>query len=219
MRWRFLLLIFGLTLILFGGHEIALWRVARDKPQTMTCEQLGRDGPGDNAHIALERFLLLVNAFVYEERGGRWTVAWVPALPAGGGAPAEGPAGEAPERDVRVLIKMPRARSMADVVHTSQQPQLVGMVVDEIEELGPAEQATLERHYPGVDFDRVHIFELGRKPAGIAQIVASVVVGSALILFMLWTLLGGQTPRTPAPHRPAAGTGLPVPARVQSRAP
>lgn len=200
MRWRFWFLIFGLTLVLFGGvQEIALWQVASRKPQVMTCQQLVDQGPGDNAHVELEKFLLLVGAFVHEVRGSHWSMAWVPAVPSGSGV---SPTERAAAGDVRLLVKMPRARSMADVVQASQQPRLRGMVVNAIEELGPKEKALLERHYPGVDFGASYIFELGRQPASIVVILASVALGVGLILFVLWSLLGGSS-ASGATHRSA----------------
>ena len=214
MRWRFWLLIFGLTLILLGGvQEIALWRVASRTAQSLSCQQLGENGPGDNANVELDKFLLLVNAFVHEVRGSHWTVAWVPAVPSGSGV---SPTQRAAVGDVRVLIKMPNARSMADVVQISQQPRLRGMVVNSIEELGPQEKALLERHYPGVDFEPCYIFELGRQPASIIVIIGSVVIGVVLILFVLWSLLGGQSGNmSPGPRprsEPGSGSGRrPVP--------
>ncbi|MEC7584003.1 MAG: hypothetical protein VYE77_06770 [Planctomycetota bacterium] len=207
MRWRFWLLIFGLTLILFGGvQEIALWQVASRKPQVMTCQQLVDQGPGDNAHVELEKFLLLVNAFVHEVRGSQWSMAWVPAVPSGSGV---SPAERAAAGDVRLLVKMPRARSMADVVETSQQPRLRGMVVNAIEELGPQEKALLERNYPGVDFGACYIFELGRRPASIVVILASVALGVGLILFVLWSLLGGSPSSGPKAGLSEDASGVP----------
>jgi hypothetical protein len=199
MRWRFLLLVFGLTLILVGGvQEIALWRVAGPAPQELTCAELGTKGPGDNAHVVLREFLLCDNAFVYEERGGRWTVAWVPALPKG----ARVPSGQTP--DFAVLVKMPRARSMADIVQAARGRELHGMVVNSIERLGDGERATLQRSYPRVDFDRCQILELDRQPAGWLRVIGSLVGGALLIFYMLWTLLAGQGPVQHGPVAPRA---------------
>jgi hypothetical protein len=207
MRWRFLLLVFGLTLILVGGvQEIALWRVAAPKPQTISCEALGRTGPGDNAHVVLTDFVLCQSAFVYEERGGRWTVAWVPAVPRG--TPLN--AGQPPP-DFRVLVKIPSARSMSDIVQVAQAPTLEGIVVNSIERLGDGERATLQRSYPRVDFERCQIFELDRRPAGWLRVIGSLAGGALLILYMLWTLLAGQgtvrhgpVPQPQPPRAPAA---------------
>lgn len=190
MRWRFLLLVFGLSLILVGGvQEILLWRVAAPAPQALACRELLRSGPGSNAHIVLREFVLCTQAFVYEERGGRWTVAWVPAVPRGAALDAEGrPRGQ----DIGILVKMPRARSMADVVHAAESLTLQGMVTNAIERLGRDEAATLQRSYPEVDFERCLIFELDRTPAALLPVLGSLVGGSLVILYLLWTMLAGQ---------------------------
>jgi hypothetical protein len=213
VRWRFLLLVFGISLIVLGCREIMLWRIASDRPQVLRCADLGRNGPRSNAHVLLCDFRLCDSAFVYEERRGQWTQAWVPAVPryealdTGPGA-APGGAGPPAAPAVRVLVKMPRARSVADVVQAARQETLQGMVVNAIERLGRVERATLERSYPEVDFDACWILELDRRPAGFAAIVGSLGGGAALILFVLWASLGGQTPELgprPAPAVRTAG--------------
>ena len=217
MRWRFLLLVFGLSLIVFGGvQEIELWRVAGRTPQELTYRKLATDGPGDNAHIVLREFLLCVDAFVYEERAGRWTVAWVPAIAKG---TELGPNGRPRGNDVGVLVKMPRARSMADVVHAAESPVLQGMVTNTIERLGPDEAAMLARSYPDVDFERCRIFEVDREPSGLWPVLGSLVGGALLIAYMLWTLLAGQGtvvhgPLPPAqPAAAAPRTARPLPSQ------
>ena len=205
MRWRFLLLVFGLSLIVFGGvQEIELWRVAKSTPQELTYRQLATDGPGNNSHIMLRGFYLCVDAFVYEERGGRWTVAWVPAVAKG---TELGPNGRPRGDDVSVLVKMPRARSMADVVHAAESPVLQGMVTNTIERLGPDEAAMLARSYPDVDFERCRIFEVDREPSGLWPVLGSLVGGGLLIAYMLWTLLAGQGTVVHGPLPTATATG------------
>lgn len=205
MRWRFLLLVFGLSLILVGGvQEIALWRVASRTPKSITCRELAQDGPGDNAHLELRDFVLCENAFVYEERGGRWTVAWVPAVPRGSSL---GQDGRPRPQDVGVLVKLPRARSMADVVHAAEMPVLRGMVTNTIEQLGIEEAALLQRSYPEVDFERCQIFELDREPAGWLPVLGSIAGGLLLISYMLWTLLAGGGAVAHGPLPPTTGTG------------
>ncbi|MGE3174178.1 MAG: hypothetical protein AB7O97_16235 [Planctomycetota bacterium] len=203
MRWRFLLLVFGLTLILVGGvQEIMLWRVAQRTPAERTCAELGLDGPGPNAHLILRDVLLCESAFVYEERGGRWTVAWVPAVPKG---TRLGPTGRPDPDDVRVLVKMSRAHGMADVVHASQSPTLQGMVTNTIERLGEDERALLARNYPGVDFAACQIFELDRTPAGWLRVAGCLLGGALLVFYTLWTLLagGGRIAHGPLPDAAA----------------
>jgi hypothetical protein len=232
VRWRFLLLVFGMSLIVLGCREIMLWRVASRSPQTLTCAALGLHGPGGNAHVVLREFLLCHGAFVYEEKRGQWTQAWVPAVPVGSAFARQAgdrPAGDRsagdrrmpPGRDVRVLVKMPKARSVADVVNAAHQDSLQGMVVNEIESLGRSEKATLERSYPEVDFDACWIFELGRAPSGFEVIAGSLGGGIALIVFMLWLSLGGPPVRTqlrPEPVRmPARTAELPAAAAAAAR--
>jgi hypothetical protein len=225
VRWRFLLLIFGMSLIVLGCREIMLWRVAGSRPQVLTCAALGQHGPGANAHVVLRDFLLCHSAFVYEEKHGQWTQAWVPAVPTGSafarqGSPPAGGRRMPPGREVRVLVKMPHARSVADVVNAAHQESLQGMVVNEIESLGRSEKATLERSYPEVDFDSCWIFELGREPSGFEVIAGSLGGGLALIVFVLWMSLGAapvrvaaQSPHgcAPAAREPAPPAAVPAP--------
>ncbi len=191
MRWRFWLLILGIALIFFGGmQEIALWRVGGREPARRSCAELVQYGPGPNVHLLLTDARLLSSAFVYEVRGRHWSVAWVPAVPEGLGIDRTAP--ELLEQ-VAVLVKLPRARSMADVLAAAEAEQLQGMVVNEIESLGPEEQARLERQYPGVDFARCWIFEVGRRPSSLWLVAASLLVGTMMVLYVLWSMVPGSS--------------------------
>jgi hypothetical protein len=184
----------GGFLVFMGVQEMRLRSVADDAPQSITCAELEANGPGDNAHIALQEFELCDLAYVYEgqENGGSWSKVWVPAVPVGGEyyikllstLDAEGNA----QGEVRLPTNIKLIVKSNDVENESQLGQLAaldsieGMIVNEISSLGSEEKKLLKESYPGADFDTCYIMEVGRKPATAGKMFGLGGGGLALML-------------------------------------
>jgi len=174
-RFRIVLIYGAIGLGVYAWRETRLGWKAKAKPQRLSLARLAADGPGDNAHIVLADFLMCSWAFVYSSNRGTWSEAWVPAVELEGeyhiqtraliaekGEDAKPP----PPRDLKVIVKLPSARTVADVERIAAKDDLRGMVINAIEQIGSLERVMLEANYPGVDIARCWIFEQGRSPAG-----------------------------------------------------
>ena len=194
MRWYLLLGIASVALIMLGFKEARLAAAASSTPQQLSCQQLATNGPGDNAHVVLTDLLLCGGSYVYAERNGRWTEAWIPAVPLGGAyhqqLAALGPVAEVPPpANIRVIVKLPSVRGDSDVARFAAQEKLQGMVINDIESLGTEEKSILADGYPGVDFGRCWIVEQGRGPAGLGKIAGCIGGGLLLVVFLVWRVL------------------------------
>ncbi|MGQ0613417.1 MAG: hypothetical protein ACT4PV_06750 [Planctomycetaceae bacterium] len=173
-RFRILLVFGAIGLGVYAYQETRLGSKARAEPQRLSLARLAADGPGDNAHILLTDYLMCSWSFVYSSKRGSWTEAWVPAVELEGEyhiqvraliAEKGEDAKPSPPRDLKVIVKLPSARTIADVERIAALDEVRGMIINEIEELGSQERTILERNYPGVDFARCWVFEEGRSPA------------------------------------------------------
>jgi hypothetical protein len=64
-------------------------------------------------------------------------------------------------------------------------PQLRGMVTNQIKSLNAKERELLQKHYPGINFDRCLIIDEGREPTSSGLIALYLAGGGGLILFGL----------------------------------
>lgn len=216
MRW---FVGFGLLLAvgLWGWNEYRLSQVSKADPQRLTCEALGRDGPGDNAHVVLTDHVLLTHAFVYSSRKETWTEAWIPVVPRGGayhrklsalvqagGQDAKLP----PPDDLRVIVKVARPKDESTIDRLAEADTLSGLVINEVSRIPTESHKLLSSSYPGIDLRRCWILEVDRKPksAGLGLgIVAASVVGMG-VLFRSWRKRKGAAPEAPSRSRRAFRT-------------
>ncbi|MEX2216015.1 MAG: hypothetical protein WD768_18025 [Phycisphaeraceae bacterium] len=195
MRFIIALMIGGAVLLYFGVQEMRLSSAAKAEPQTITCDNLAKNGPGDNAHIVLSDFILLAEGGVYEAKSGsdtNWITFWAPLVPYGGEFHQEVMkkfdaagklTGEMPHpKSIDVIFKTKSVKNEAALAVVSQQDTLAGMVVNKIDTLGSEEKKLLASSYPGIDFDKCWIIEHGRKPAGMGKIAGFLGGGAGLIL-------------------------------------
>jgi hypothetical protein len=176
----------GIFLAIVGGVVGYLgfqeWRLsagAKDKPQEISLKDLIAKGPGDNAHIVLKDVLLCEN-IVYESKKNSqtWTKVWVPIVPRGG----------APDKinlnpsSFGAILMCSTVRDQADLGKLAQNPNLKGMVINEIQSLGAEEKKLLKQKYPDTDFDKCWIFEPDRQPAGMGKIGLFLGGGGLLLL-------------------------------------
>ncbi len=188
MRLFLALVVIGIAITVFGCQEYRLSKVTKAEAQRMSCADLERNGPGDNAHILLTDFATLPS-YVYEAKRDKWTAAWVPVVAldsphvrkmaeiyARDGANAKFP----PPKELRVLMKLGDARSAADVDRVGDQETVEGIVINEISSLPSKTRALLQTSYPNVDLDKCWIFEPGRAPKSAAFGIGIMVLGVGL---------------------------------------
>ena len=199
-RIKLLLIIAGIAMIVIGVQELRLASAAKAEPQVITCEQLAKDGPGDNAHVTLTKFRLHPLSSIYQEKkkrfgksSGDWVKIWVPAVPAEG-AEKLGPALMAPApSDVRVIVKSTQVKNPQDLIALAGREQISGVITNKIESLGRDERKLLQEGCPGVDLDRCYILEQDRKPADSIKLFGMLGGGLALgLLGGFWMLGGGK---------------------------
>lgn len=218
MRWFLgfgLLFAFGL----WGWQEFRLSRVSKADPQTLTCEALGRDGPGENAHVVLTDHLLLTHSFVYSSRKDEWTEAWIPAVPRGGEyhrkvaalVAADGDAGKLPPPDdLRVIVRVARPKDASTIDRLAEADTLRGLVINEVRGIPAKSRDLLATSYPGIDLGRCWILEVDRKPTsaglGLGAIAASVV--GLGVLFRFWRKRKRPAVEAPSRSRRASRGGV-----------
>lgn len=182
----------GVALLFVGVQELRLTGIARPQAQTITCDALGKSGPGDNAHVVMTDFLLSPAGFVYEggQEASEYKTVWIPALPLEGEyqrqlAGLVDEAGQLPDtlpppRDIRIIIKSSHLRSDDDIRNLPNTIQ--GVVVNKVSKISGQELSLLRDSYPGIDFSTVWILDHNRMPASTAKTAALVGGGAALIL-------------------------------------
>lgn len=79
-RLLFLPIVFGGAGIFLGVKEFQLRNEASERPQTLSCAELQKQGFGHNRHVVLTDFVMLPD-YVYETKRFGWDGAWVPVVP------------------------------------------------------------------------------------------------------------------------------------------
>ena len=208
MRFLIAIVIVGGMLVFWGVQEVMLRSAASDEPQTITCQQLAEAGPGENAHVTMENFILCDFAYVYEEKDNRWQKVWVPAVPLGGEYHQKlasmideqgNLVGNMPmPRNVNVIVKSNKVMSEADLSTLANQETIQGLIVNQIESLGSEEKKILKDSYPSVDFNKCWILEVGRAPASMGKMAGLLGGGLGMIgvagIFLLRSFMS-ETPK------------------------
>lgn len=196
MRARLFLIGIAVGLGWFAWSEWRLRRGAGSESRKVTCEQLGREGPGGNPWVEMGEFLLCVQHYCIVHEDNRWKHAYLPAVPLGGeyhrqllalieekGEDAQVP----PPKEFRVIVDLSRARSAGDVDRAAAQETLEGLVVNEVRSLGERELKILREGYPGVDLERAVLLQVGRRPVSPGAIFGLGGAALALLAFgILW---------------------------------
>jgi hypothetical protein len=204
-----------------GFRDVRLAGVAQVEPSTLSCRELAENGPGGNAHVQLTGFRLLTHSFVVEETESsrifddvsqrfqsksrppekHWSRAWFPAVPADGeyvkrldAAPDDRPP---PLPDLRVIVQT-GGGSDRSLDALEREKVLTGTIVNVIESLDGKVERLLSGSYPGIDFDRCWILEVGRIPEmprfGWLRLVSGVLIlgGGGALLFLMRHLSKGD---------------------------
>src|SRR5262245_15502716 len=126
-RAKFVVIIVGVVLFIFGFLEWQLKTVAKETPLTISAAELASLDPGrlPNAHVILTNFSLC-NDFVYKAKSRRgnshWEKVWVPAVPQGQ---------EYNRGNVRIIVTDKHCQSEGDVAALDR-GQLQGVIINKI---------------------------------------------------------------------------------------
>ena len=77
----------GIALSVYGFREWQLGSSASGTPQQISCLQLEKNGPGNNAHVRLTEFIALRN-FVFQKRShtdSDFSMVFIPVVAENGG--------------------------------------------------------------------------------------------------------------------------------------
>jgi hypothetical protein len=191
-RILLVMILLGGALVYVGVQEKRLAAASKPEPQNVTCAELIKNGPGDNAHVVMSDYLILDSLCYETGRSGKaWTTVWVPAVPFGGeyhkqiidAAKAGNLNAQIPTpRDFRVLIKSGKIRDAEALDALTGQDTIQGVVVNKISSLGRKERKILADSYPSANLDNVLILEHGRTPASAGKSYGMMGGGGALAL-------------------------------------
>jgi hypothetical protein len=147
--------------------------VLPEAPQVLTCRALATNGPGENPWVTLTSYAYLEESFAVQRRQGAsehfWDRSWVPALPADHpwfkrDTPA--PEGTPLPTDWRVLVSRGAGSdlSLSGLNLTDDGKPISGMVSLGPDGLERGVADVLRSIYPGIDLNRVYVFDRGSKP-------------------------------------------------------
>ncbi|MDP7740886.1 MAG: hypothetical protein QGF67_05565 [Lentisphaeria bacterium] len=199
-----LLIVAGGVLLFMGLREFRMMQAAAPEPQTISCAELEKNGPGANSHVIMEDFILLEQAFVYEAAPGSniWTKLYIPAVPIGGAYHLQilsmrDENGRLPENtpmpgDIGIIVKSEHISGKDELTTLAAADALQGLVINKIKSLGSEEKRLLEESYPGVDFEACWIIEDKRRPPGMGKVAALGGGGIALLFAGLGALFLGR---------------------------
>lgn len=197
------LMIGGGALGFFGLQEMRLAAASSEQPQTLSCSDLEKNGPGKNAHIHLTKFTF-TRHYIFERdknnANADCKTVWNPLVATDGAyfrslkvlvaAGKLKPSEAQDPTNILVLMKthkIPNESLRESFVENTN--TLDGMVINDIDSLKGEEKRLLEDSFPGADFSKVWIFEEGREPASPAKYLAMLGGGLALILAGLFFML------------------------------
>jgi hypothetical protein len=200
-----LLVIFGGVILYVGIKEWRLSQAASPNPQTITCDQLEKKGPGNNLHVVLTDFILCEGSYVYQgskNDNSRWTKVWIPAVPIDGEYVQQlkrmiaenKTSGEIPKpKNLKVIVKTSNVHSESELDDYAKHQTIQGLLVNKVESLGSEERNILAGSYPGIDFSNCYILEEGRKPKSAGTAAAMMGGGGLAILGGLFGMLRRMT--------------------------
>lgn len=205
MQFKIIVLIVaGGVLLYIGLREFRMMQAAAAEPQTISCAELEKNGPGDNSHVIMEDFILLEQAFVYAAETGSntWTQLYIPALPIGGAYHLQilsmrDENGQLPENtpipeNIGIIVKSEHISGEDELATLAESDTLQGLVINTIKSLGSEEKRLLEQSYPGIDFEACWIIEHKRQPPGMGKVAALAGGGIALLFAGLGGLFLGR---------------------------
>lgn len=191
IRLKLLIIVLGGMAMFFGFQEGRLASKCSSEPHKMTCEELAKNGPGDNANIELTDFVVGEN-FVYEQDGKTkaWNHVWVP-LHELDMRTAIQLMGEHPvlPTTFRVLMKTSKAKSVEQIDNIQKGGTIKGLVVNNITKISGKELDLLQSSYRGTDFSKVWIIDHERSPHGYLFAAGAMLGGLLLAGVGVWSFI------------------------------
>jgi DNA-directed RNA polymerase subunit RPC12/RpoP len=199
------LLIGGVVLFVYGAREWQLSSSASSTPQDITCVQLEKNGPGNNAYVHLTGFIPLKN-FVFQKRSrsdAEFSMVFIPVAAENGayvtGIKVKALFGQiksdddvAPPSDIKVIVKSNQVKNLQDEASFAHRRDVRGMVINKIASLSQKERDLLQSAYPGTDFNKCWIVEEGREPMAAGTYMAALGGGLALVMLGLFLMFKPQ---------------------------
>ncbi len=215
MRMQLVVIGVGVAIVWLGFKEHRLASGASSEPQSISCRDLGANGPGANAHVRMTDHLLVYEAFVVSARdpnSDSWDKSWVPAVPIDSDfakrvAAATDEEETPPPDTFSVLVYNSTGGNdlgMGLELNSGRHLEPVqGLVINEVEDLDADEVRILKQSYPKFDPKRVWIIQRGRTPSTGGRPLFSMIGGLALIIaggFWMWSThqAGGRAARANA---------------------
>ena len=214
----------GVALLLVGVNELRLSAKALPTPQTISYQQLVRDGCGNNAHIRLTNVIPVTEWLVYSGKGddGPWDYVYLPAVADDNPWVAEVIEAVLSERKItampqgiHVLLKFMRVKNVDDLTakldkYLDQEDVVIpGTIINEISSVNSQEKKLLQGAYRGIDVEKALILEVGRTPSK-AKGTGLSGGGGVTVIVGLWVLIMAHLRARRA--KQAAGELAPTPA-------
>ena len=190
--WKLSVLIVALGAGFMTWQEWALSSVAKSTAQELTCDELGRQGYGDNANVKVTECLVSPGTNVFETKRDsdeHWSVVFVPLLPAEGEYAKRiaklTEDAEWPEPDsFRVILKSSEIRNSAAFGVINSEKTFRGVVINEIASMDKETSKLLAESYPALNLESCWILEHNR--AVPTWKTVAVRGALAMALFGLW---------------------------------
>ena len=194
IRFALALVVGGAILTFFGYNEHKLASSAQADPQAMTVAELIEKGPGENAHIVLSDFWLLDAQSVVEYEGEddtQYTKIWSPVITSDDAYVEQYIAfmesedeltAPAYNESIHIVLYSEEINDDGDFYNLLQADTVQGLIINEIDSMGGEELSLLQQSLPGINPDKVLIFEHNRKPKSTGTTMLMMVGGVVLIL-------------------------------------
>lgn len=132
--------------LITGGIAWRAWQVystGTPTPVDVSLADLSTDGVGGNLHVHVTD-LRFGPDYIAESRYGSWTCVWVPVLFQG---------------RVRAVVKTSHVKDEGQLRALCSQPDVAGILTNDLRSLGSAEFNQLKERYPGVNFYALPVVE------------------------------------------------------------
>ncbi|MBI5865796.1 MAG: hypothetical protein HZB38_15090 [Planctomycetes bacterium] len=205
-RFCLVALLGGIALIALGVSELRLRERASEEPQTITCEALTANGPGDNYHVIMTDYVLLPY-YVYEKRFTVWKGAWVPAVSHAelklrlaaelnvpeaeletveGDRVAEALQNMKPsDFQFKVIVSFPKADGPDYIDALGEDELIQGTIFESLASMDSDGKRLLRQGYPHVKLEDCYILVAGREPRSAASAQLQMFGGGGLALVAL----------------------------------
>ena len=180
----------GGVLMYFGFREMQLSSVADTEPQTITAADLIANGPGENAHVKVTDFTLLLHETLMltpEDNPNQYDKVWAPVIPIDdpyvGQILALGEFDQPPAfRDkVGLILYSKDIDNERELFNVQDQGTVQGLVINKIDKLSGDELKEFQKSL-NVDPNTVLVLELDRKPSSGKGVL---MLGGGAVLFLI----------------------------------